>query len=338
MGETQISNVTTTHVEALISQINAFGSVNGSHMIFDLGNRELRWTSRDQTPLLITASNVTLRNGTILLGRLLEELIDFRSFLVEPRPLCVESGNVVLERIIINQHLGEVALFIKPGGSVTMRDCEVHNAKIGVQVGNNPAQALVDTAAPKENCARLLAHRVKILEYLDIGVRMEQGARVQLHDCTINAGNIFGDPSTDKHPSSILITGPDSSLHGYKVSCNVADNPPDGTMLCRNGGRAVLESCTLSCKRDVVGLTVCDVGSSVELWYCTFSKKPSVMPGATCFNKRLVGESASCHVGMTAFLGIRSKAKMSRLQSVLISSHMYEIIYIYIIKYVLCTA
>lgn len=278
-GGTLVSNVSTTYLLALLDQVNIFKSVDGSRMIFDLGGLQMRCVAKNKTPLIITASSVTLRNGSILISDKYDE----------SNTLFVEGTHVVFEDITIKG--AETGLSIMPGGSVTMRDCEFDEVRRAVQVGSTEVEARSSTSAGRR--ASLVAHRVKMVFYT-VGLRMEQGAHVQLFDCEINDVLIlFGSCRQSK---SIQISGPDSCLEAHKVTCMSVSNVPmggsgsEGSMLCEHGGRAILGCCTITCEPKVLALLVRDKESSVELWYCTFATEPKAELGATLSNKGLVSD------------------------------------------------
>lgn len=278
-----------------LAQINAFESVNGSRMTFNLGNLEISCWPGDTTPLHIRANNVTLCNGTILLGK---------QSLEHDRKLCVDGCGVLLEGITIKG--GHTGMFIRPGGSVIMQDCVVRDAYIVMQVGVTAVDIHKGTPAGKR--ATLVAHRVKMLDYGRCGLSIQHGANVHLHLCVVNENRMLI-RLPDVRNCAIQITGPDSCLEAHKVTCNLIDHKPayaHGGMLCESGGRAILRRCTISCDPESDALTVYHTGSNVELWYCTLSNEPVADQGAmlpnNCCNNKLVSDIFRPHVNVIAII------------------------------------
>lgn len=277
-----ICNVTTSYMEALLGQVNAFRSVNGSRMIFDLGKQLVRCHPRDPMSMSITASNVTLCNGTLLMG-------GGDDWHAKKRTLRVESSGVILDGII---NLGGwIGLYVTSGCSATMRNCEMHDVQWGVQVGSTAEEAQSSGASAGSSAgesATLVAHHVKITNYTCMGIRMEKGANVKLHDCFISGGVRFGAFPSPDLMYGIRITGPDSFLQAHKVVCTGSSLEPVGRIQCRSGGRANLGCCSVICTPLEMALTVRDKDSHVELWYCNFSEEPDSVKGGTFTNNELV--------------------------------------------------
>lgn len=253
MMEDNVCCIHTKSLSDLVDMVNDFHSVRGSCKTFDLGSLEVRCPV-GKKHFFLTASNVIIRNGSIWLGKKLE----FNGAI-----LFVDGRNVTFERIIIKG--GTEGLFVRPGGGVTMHDCEIQDAYAGMAIGN--CTKAYEKLAPAGSRATLSASNVKITGYKYIGILGGPTAAIHLSECSIggHARNFDRDCNTQ----AICLRGPDCELVARKVSCT---DYPDYYISCENGGKGILDRCHLTGR--LKDFEVTGSGTILELWYCKLSKKP----------------------------------------------------------------
>lgn len=164
-------NITNLSTQADTDFRQLLKAVNACHQqVFELDGREMHCSAgeSEEMELFITSSNVTIRNGKICLGTARHQRLT----------LFIQGNGVTLDNITIDG--GMRGISVKPGGSVTMRECVVQNTrKVGVQIGssaeNSPgnANALLECCVFRHNLSR------------DIWVA-DQGSCVEILYCTFS--------------------------------------------------------------------------------------------------------------------------------------------------------
>lgn len=119
----QIQEVTNTDLSNLLSAVNS----RPIPSIFDLGGKtvypkSVGWCAGRST-LAITASNVTIRNGTVALSgtSCSDRLVEFT--------LGVRGQQVLLDNVTITG--GEVGVDVSAGGHVILRSCQIKASQVG---------------------------------------------------------------------------------------------------------------------------------------------------------------------------------------------------------------
>lgn len=259
--------VSDTDFRVLLRQVNGFCQISTRPVIFDLGGHEIHCVSGEKQ-LYLTGSNVTLRNGTIHLGTSPSERFN----------LFVDGRNVNFDHVTIKG--AERGLSVRPGSSVTMRECEVQDAMWGLVVGSVPGADPANGTAPGTR-ASLAAHNVKISGFHRIGLDLQPAADVQLTNCVISGG--MGNPALVQPFVGMYVSG---KLNAKGLVCT--GNAQQG-LRCFAGGSVVLEGCTFdSCPDAEMELEVLDAGSTVQLCYCMLSMEPTKHKGGKAFNRTLV--------------------------------------------------
>lgn len=144
--------------------------------VFDLCDRHLHYNGVSNTTL--TATNITLRNGTIHLGEGPSE---------SGACLCVEGQGVELDNITICG--GKIGLWITPGSDALVNDCVVHSAHTGVWVGYTSTP----TGAGSQIASQLFADILLIYSCGEGGaLRVGAGGQVRITDLEIGSGQTHG--------------------------------------------------------------------------------------------------------------------------------------------------
>lgn len=209
-----------------------------SPKIFDFGGKEIRLHSKkDQT---ISASNITLRNGTIVLG----------SEPMEVGPILSITGkNVTLEDITITG--GKRGLWVKPGSSVTLLNSHIRDARCCIMIGQDGKSTLAK--------AVLVARNLTLTGFTNTGLALIKAGNVTLTGCKISGSSL-----------AVCISGSESLLTSTGLKC--VGNKGRG-LLCYGGGRAKM---TASVFHQNWEYDVCveDQGSLVECISCGMDKPP----------------------------------------------------------------
>lgn len=266
--------VRTNNLRELLVMVNRFQTTGGSRETYDLKGREVRCPS-DVNHLFITASNVTLTNGVLWLGGNLDEA---------GATLFVKGSNVELNKLTLKG--GKVGLSVRPGGGVTIRDCEIQGSHTGLTVGKNDRDHFnVDDAG---SIATLVAFNLKIKGFFRMGMAVLPAANVQLTDCEIGGVTCRDYSDQNSHDSSseylstaLSIKGPDSQLTASNLWCK--DAPAIGVG-CFTGGRALLERCKIT--SSIFDTYVIDRTCVLELWYCQLTRAP--LNDDKCYIMKLV--------------------------------------------------
>lgn len=276
------------NTENLSGFLDGVNSINTDCMdnmlyIFDLQGAVLN-SSSDLHNFVIKASNVTLKNATIMLGSKHSGAI-----------LFVDGRNVTLDNIIIIG--GNRGVSVSPGGSVTMHDCTIQNAFWGVQVGGS-SQDTNDPAAGRKQ-ATFMAHKLQIVDFHSLGLRAFASTDVTLTECCITCGQ---PPGTYNFSKAVHVSGPNSNLKAIEMICREFCTTG---LTCDMNGRASLECCTLvrctgTSERN---LDVQAKGSVVDLLYCTLRITPEEGSGVT--EQVLVSLSGSTHWRLCAWLSLK---------------------------------
>lgn len=210
--------------------------------------------------LFLTASNVTLYNGTIRLGTSPSERFN----------LFVDGRNVTLDNITIKG--AERGLSVRPGSQISLRDCNIEDSMWGVVIGSVPEQDATNGTAPGTP-ATLVAYNVNIIGFDKMGIDVEPGGNATFDGCNISGG---GSASL-----GVIVKG---RFTAAKLMSNVGQG-----LWCSTGGKAVLECCSLTAASPgEAGIQVRDPGSRADLCCCTLEGEPSKCLGGTVFNRTLV--------------------------------------------------
>lgn len=174
----------------------------------------------------ITASNITLCNGIIILAQ--------GADMYGPL-LLIEGNDILFENIEI--HGGRRGISVRPGGSVALRNCVLRGMLCGLHAGNqlNRTTILAKKIFAREQRATLTAYRVRVIGCKGASVLLSTGADVELKECEISGGLHM--------LASIHVTSRDTYLRAVRSSCTGGKGYE---LVCSNGGRAVLTDCAFS--------------------------------------------------------------------------------------------
>lgn len=238
--------------------MNAFCQISCSPVLYDLQGNDIPCLPGEKQ-LFLTASNVTLYNGTIRLGTSPSERFN----------LFVDGRNITFDNITIKG--AERGLSVRPGSQVSLCDCNIEDSMWGLVIGSVPEQDATNGTAPGTP-AILVAHNVNITGFTQIGIDVEHGGNATIDGCNIGGG---GSVSPD-----VFVAG---RFTAAKLLCNVGHG-----LICASGGKAVLECCSFGGASPRMGIHVRDPGSRVDLCCCTLVREPSKLLGGTVFNRTLV--------------------------------------------------
>lgn len=235
--------VTTSNLNELLSMVN-----NASRpTVFDLGGQRVHGLGSQS--VLMDARNMTLRNGTIILGSSPTE---------KGSSLCVRGANVELENIVIIG--GHVGLWVRPGATVTLRNCEIQGSYIGVWVGSTDIAAVsVQTQAED---SELTASDLKVSGCgKGSGFTVGRGGSAMLTDCAFTGGGGHG----------MLVFGNGPTRLTAK-RCVSSGNQGKGVVV-QAGAVAGMTRCSVTGNKEG-SLMVRGVGSITSLGECTVDPKP----------------------------------------------------------------
>lgn len=241
-------DINTGDLEELLLLAN---KVSGPTVI-NMCNGTFKYNVGDST--CITRSNFTLQNGTIQLHQGPTTTGPSLSF----KGSGVELANVT----IIG---GKVGVWVEPGSYLTLTDCEVCDAYIGVWVGNpsNPATPSGSNRPSNLDAVRLNVHGCSKGSGLGIG----GGGAATIDDSKFCGGGGIGILVSGNTPSRLIAT---------KVEC--LGNKAEGVVV-KAGAYAELADCVL--KDNVVGsVLVRGEGSKARLWSCYLDKEGEAIEGA----------------------------------------------------------
>lgn len=200
-------------LEELFSEINS----SAVPTTFDLGGRTLYHQVSDQpaVDIIITASNVTVRNGKLHHSDLNDRLAP---------GLHVQGSNVGLESITLQG--GNWGVLVMPGGSAKLSKCSVLESNFGLGVGNF---GFIGTAGT----ARLEAIDVVVVGCAGRGLSVGKGGQARLQGSDFK--NCFH--------HGIFVGGDSSSrLTATNVRCN--GNKKRGLCVIAQG-KAMLSKCNM---------------------------------------------------------------------------------------------
>lgn len=210
--------------------------------VFDLSKRDLHSSTSGQH--LLSASDVTFRNGTIHLAG-----GDSGS------SLCVQGTGVEMEGVRVQG--GRVGLKVQPGASLTLRNCSVERAFIGVWVGGTAGET-------HSRASTLVAEGLSVGENNGgSGLAVGCNGNVVLKNSDISGGKGYG----------ISVSGGAfSRLRATDVSC--CNNKGKGVVV-HSGADVVMTRCTITGNRDG-SVLVRHRGSKAVLASCTLDTKAVV--------------------------------------------------------------
>lgn len=214
--------------------------------VFDLGGQQIQGEGSEG--LSLNASYVTLRNGTILLGA---------SNAAGGTSLCVKGRNVEFDDIMIIG--GHVGLSVRPGSELTLRDCVIFDAHMGVQVGGGEGDTpTIEGQTPAQRC-NLLALNLTISDCGQGGsFTVGSGGAAVLSDCNFSGGGghgilVWGDVPTKLTANRCVCSGNEGTgviVHSGAVAelvgCSLMDNSEGSVMVWGSGSRALVQGCTFS--------------------------------------------------------------------------------------------
>lgn len=275
MAPHSIVLVSITNFNELIRHVNNFNKLSSSHVVFDLGGQDFSCEPNESSDICLTASHVTLQNGTILLGIGCNKRKSF----------YVDGHNVHLHKIVIKG--GHDALAVHPGGGVVMQSCEVHDAYHGLVVPSVYRNA--DWDENNALHAALIAYDVKITGYDRCGVIVAACAKVELIRCHVSGG--IASPKGTGQSAAVHVTGPRGELLARRLVC--ADFNGRG-VVSEDRGKVVLQRCTITQGLSNLGrLEVLGFGSTAEVWYCTMSQRPISHGGGMISMPKLVSSASN---------------------------------------------
>ncbi|MEW5300434.1 MAG: hypothetical protein WDW36_003364 [Sanguina aurantia] len=238
----------------LLTEMNA----SSVPTIFDLGGGGVLFDCTISA--CITASNVTLRNGTILTVENTDE---------SGPSLSVQGGNVTFEGMEILG--GQTGVCVRPGGSLILRSCTLQGMQCGIRVGAERSDSSSESPVQP---ATLKAYQVKLLDFTGPGVLLFHGGDVTLCDCEISGGS---NPAA----ACIQVTGQGCSAQATRVLCK--DNK-GRAMICTSGGRGCMTECVIA-KNASGSVYVQGAGSVVEMEACTVDALPTIGAGGRLVKK-----------------------------------------------------
>lgn len=228
--------------------------------VYDLGGEYLRHSGNHS--LVIETSWITLRNGIIILGQ---------PHAKTGPSLCVKGTGVKLNNLLIVG--GHVGLSIKPGANVSLLECAVQDAYIGIWVGGTKLEPKSDnqgrTKASEMTAVDLTVSGCGEGSALTVGL----GAEVELITGRFfNGGGhgvvVYGDAPSRLRASKLTCefnkglgmsvqAGADVDLNGCSFMCNT-----EGSLSVSGAGsHAWMTSCSL----DVLPVSS-DEGGFNENW------------------------------------------------------------------------
>lgn len=264
-----IIHVSIANFNDFVEEVNRNHTTAKTHAVFDLGGHEMH-CGPGALNIYLTANHITIRNGTILLG----------SGFGSTNSLIVDGCDVHLDKVVIKG--GHIGLRVSPGGHLTMRTCEVHNARYGLVVGSiykKSARAIANA-----RLATLVAADVKVIGYHCIGLSVQPASKVELSACCISGGN---DASSDcLFSAAVKAAGPRTVV----VARRLVSSDYVGTAIhCSDKAKIVLQRCTvMESLRGASALKVHGIGSTVNLLYSKLSEPPKESSGAVCSFSKLV--------------------------------------------------
>lgn len=213
------------------------------YSVIDLCGRHYRYLGEGSTT--ITNSDITLRNGTIHLALIPKN--------VGPS-LQVRGSGVRMEGLTICG--GSVGVWVNPGADVTLTNCLIQRAFIGVWVGRNPT-----VAGQLQKASHLMAEGLKVSECSRGScVGIGNSGTAILRDCELSGGKGCGITVCGDSPGRLDATGVRCFGNagggvmvkaGSQVSmtnCSIRDNQGGSVWVRGKGSKLLLQNCEMDVK------------------------------------------------------------------------------------------